>query len=148
MTVSIERIDLLVGTLAGRADIPIGADTQGWEWLIELRDRVMEDLSESPVEPLHDVLHLAVRATLPDSRTEHIWQVFVDVEGWLVEAHQYVTPELEDGGITVVAKEVLYVIARRYAEAVAEAFQRARYTEAEPIWLGPVKAWHDTSEDE
>ena len=137
---SIEKTALLVGSLAGRAGIPVGSDTPGWTWLIELRDATLDALEGHPVEPIHDLLADVADKYTPSIRPEHIWQVFVDVEGWLVPIHEYLVrvPEPDEGGSTLLATKVLYVLARQYVEAVAEAHQPARYAAMEePPWLGP-----------
>ncbi len=133
-----DHADLMVGRLAGRANIPVTGDTLGWAWLIDIRDNVLEAVPERiDDEPLHDILHHCARATVPEGRTEELWQTFVDVEGWREPVHLYqpTVPKPEKGGVTQVCKVVLETMARRVAEATAEVAWPDLLADAGLVWL-------------
>jgi len=117
-----EHPDLLVGRLAARADIPVGHDTAGWEWLADVRDLVLEQACTYPDEPVHGVLHRAVESSITTTRPDLLWRTFTDVEAWREDPTYWRldVPAPDEGGLTTLALQILHRIGYRFSEAVAE----------------------------
>jgi hypothetical protein len=118
----IEHHGLQIGTLARRAHIPVGRDTTGWEWLLDLRDETINHIETWTGAPIHDVLKDVVLSSITTSRPDKVWTTFVDVEAWKEDPNFWGIdiPNPEDGGLTALALQLLHLIGFRFAEAVAE----------------------------
>jgi len=146
----IEHTQLMVGYLAARAGIPVLADTAGWQWLLHLRNETLHTLyARLDWQDLHKILEDSAVASMSTAHPDRMWQVFVDVEGWMVDPHYHGITEIpppEKSGLSRTVLQLLHEMAKLYVEAIAEYAYPDELAAAGGLrWLHPKRG--DVEED-